>query len=164
MTGRFVMVNDSNAQNSFLFRMYFSFPISQGEPLTKGVHLENMHAGMGVAITVLQLCFYWPIMLLAIVFLFNNRGVDYLSSIIGAAGLYAIPYWITFSQPRFNFPVIPLMAVLAAAQLDSLEKSGYDALAPILHSRPRRHAMLFTLAFFAYTQIEWIVFVLASKA
>ena len=230
MTGRFVMVNDANAQNFFLgnnrftplyntcpdgpvkwdapaeftrvieklrddppevqnriyrasavryilsrpdlfllrtfnrFRMYFSFPIAQGEPLTKGVHLGKMHAWIGAAITVSQLCFYWPIMLLAIIFLFNSKAVDYVPSIGGAAILYALPYWITFSQPRFNFPVIPLFAVLAAALLDSLQKSGHEALGPVLHSPRRRHAMLFALAFFAYTQVEWILFVLSSNA
>ena len=145
------------------FRMYFSFPIAQGEPLTKGVHLENMHAWVGVAITVFQLCFYWPIMLLAIIFLFNSKGADYVPSIGGAAILYAVPYWITFSQPRFNFPVVPLFAVLAVALLDSLEKSGHDALGPVLQSPRRRHAMFFSLAFFTYTQMEWILFVLSSK-
>jgi hypothetical protein len=229
MTGRFVLVNDANAQNFFLgnntstplyntcpdgpvkwdvpaeftstlkkltreppevqdriyraiairhilsrpdlfllrtfnrFRVYFSFPIAHGEPLTKGVHLGDMPTWIGAVLTVFQLCLYWPIMSLAIIFLFNIRGADYVPSIGGAAILYAIPYWITFSQPRFNFPIVPLFAVLAVALLDSLARSWDDALEPVLHSARRRHAMLFTLAFFAYTQMEWILFVLSSK-
>jgi 4-amino-4-deoxy-L-arabinose transferase-like glycosyltransferase len=145
------------------FRMYFSFPIAQGELLTKMVHPGHMPAFTGAALTVFQLCFYWPIMLLAIVFIFNTRNSDYVASIAGAAILYAIPYWITFSQPRFNFPVVPLFAVLAVALLDSLARSGDDALLPVLHSPRRRYAMFFTLAFFAYTQMEWIGVVLSSK-
>ena len=153
--------------------MYFSFPIAHGATLTQGVHVEHNVAWIGAAITVFGLCFYWPIMVLAIVFLFNARAEaadlksggprNEVAAITGAALLYAIPYWITFSQPRFNFPVIPLFAVLAVTLLDSLEKSWNGALEPVLHSARPRHAMLLTLVFFAYTQMEWILFVLSSK-
>jgi 4-amino-4-deoxy-L-arabinose transferase-like glycosyltransferase len=150
------------------FRTYFGFPIHRGEPLVKYFHLSRGRGLIGVVITTLDLCFYWPIMVLAIVFLGNFTkpfiSTDYLVVILGAAVAYALPYWLSCSQPRYNFPVLPLFAVFAAMLADALlERSRADVLQPLLHSTYRRRATLLALALFAYIQIEWIVFVVNSR-
>jgi hypothetical protein len=75
--------------------------------------------------------------------------------LLGAAFVYAAPCFLTCSQPRYNFPVVPLFAVFAFILLDALLNRPWREL---IHPQ-RRLAMYLTLAFFAYIQIEWIVIV-----
>jgi hypothetical protein len=131
----------------------------RGEPLTRYSGLAMLRGGPGVTITVLDLCFYLPIMMLSVVFCFNYSSLAVkgysLLAILGFSLIYASPYWLTCSQPRYNFPVVPLFGVLAAALLDAwVERPWKDILAPVVHSGRRRRAMLFTLVFFIYIQIE----------
>jgi 4-amino-4-deoxy-L-arabinose transferase-like glycosyltransferase len=230
MTGRFVMINDSNAQNFFLsnnaytplyntcrggpvawsvppqftqleqeidcqppierqqtwrrlaiqhilsrpdlfllrtfnrFRAFFCFPIHRGEPLTRYryAHVSAWHGWLGMGITAVELCFYWPIMVLAILFCFNLPRFRFEASsvalLLSAAFVYAGPCFLTCSQPRYNFPVVPLFAVFAFVFLDALfDKSWRELIAP-----RSRLAMFLTLAFFFYIQIEWIAIVATS--
>jgi hypothetical protein len=150
------------------FRAYFCFSIHRGEPLTRYSGFAMLHRGLGIVVTVLDLCFYWPIMMLAIIFCFNLPSFSVktycLVAILGAALIYALPYWVTCSQPRYNFPLVPLFGVFAATLLDSLKKRRWkDVLAPVILSVRRRRAMLLALAFFLYIQVEWIWIVLSSK-
>lgn len=151
------------------FRAYFGFPIHRGEPLVKGLDILRGRRLIGLGITVAELCFYWPIMVLAIGFLFSLKNspitTDHMVVILGAALAYAVPYWMSCSQPRYNFPVVPLFAVFAVMLLDSLlERPKAEVLQPLLQSPRRRRAMLAALAVFFYIQIEWIVFVTVSGA
>ena len=107
-------------------------------------------------------------MILAIIFCFNLRSfrteTHGVVAVMGAAAIYALPCWLTCSQPRYNFPVVPLFAVLAFALLDSwLDRPWSEVLEPIMSSDGRRRAMLLTLAFFFYIQIEWIAIVASSN-
>jgi len=150
------------------FRAYFGFPIHRGEPLTRYTSFTKMRRGLGLAVTLLDLCFYWPIVILAITFCFNLPSFSVkthcLVTILGVAFAYAFPYWLTCSQPRYNFPVVPLFSVFAAMLLDSLvERSWKDILAPVIHSVWRRRVMVLALGFFLYIQVEWIWIVLSSK-
>jgi len=224
MTGRFVMINDSNAQNFFLsnnqyaplyntcrggpvewneppeltrmeqqidcqppvqqqqtyrelalrylrarpdlfllrtfnrFRAFFCFPIHRGEPLAG--RATTRYGWFGLGITALELCFYWPIMALAIVFCFNLSRVGFALRdgvlLLGAAFVYAAPCFVTCSQPRYNFPVVPLFAVFAFLFVDALSTRTWRELV-----RPRA-VMFLVLAFFAYIQIEWIAIVATS--
>jgi len=223
MTGRFVMINDSNAQNFFLannqytplyntcrggpvewnepaeltrmeqqidcqpplqqqqayrdlaldylrarpdlfllrtfnrFRAFFCFPIHRGEPLAGHASTPGW---LGLGITAVELCFYWPIMALAIVFCFNlsrfGFAVRDVTLLLGAAFVYAAPCFVTCSQPRYNFPVVPLFAIFAFLFVDALLTRPWRELV-----RPRA-AMFVTLAFFAYIQIEWMAIVATS--
>jgi 4-amino-4-deoxy-L-arabinose transferase-like glycosyltransferase len=141
------------------FRAFFCFPIHRGEPLTG--HARG-HGWLGLGITALELCFYWPIMALAIIFCFNLSGFRFEASnmavLLSAAFVYAAPCFLTCSQPRYNFPVVPLFAVFAFALLDALFDRPWRQLIATRH----RLAMFLMLAFFLYIQIEWIVIVTAS--
>ena len=144
------------------FRAFFCFPIHRGEPLTGRAMSSPSHGWPGPAITLLELCFYWPIMMLAIIFCFNlpNSRFDPKNAapLLGTALVYAFPCFLTCSQPRYNFPVVPLFAVFACVFLDSLIDKPWRELL-----RPRhKPAMILTLAFFAYIQIEWIVILALS--
>ena len=145
------------------FRAYFTLPVHHAEPL---VQHSNKGAGiarwLGNSITIAEAAFFWPIMVLAIIFWFNlpsfRSEADAVLAISGVAVVYAAPCFLTWSQPRYSFPVIPLFAVLAFVLLDALlEHPWHEVLAPVVRSAARRRVMLLALAFFFSIQIEWIV-------
>jgi len=143
-------------------RAYFGFPIHRGEPLEKYVPTNAARRLLGAAITIVDAAFYWLIMTLAILFIFGVRDcrnqTDYVTAILGAVLLYAFPYWISFSQPRFNFPVVPLFGVLAAVFLDSLlRRPEGDPVARVYSLIRQRHGAKIALALFFYIQIEWLL-------
>lgn len=144
------------------FRAFFCFPIHRGEPLTARANATPSRGWLGLAITAFELCFYWPIMILAIIFCFNLPTFRFdprnAALLLGTVFVYAFPCFLTCSQPRYNFPVVPLFAVFACIFLDSLiDKPWKEFVVPRYPL-----AMALTLAFFAYIQIEWIV-ILASS-
>jgi 4-amino-4-deoxy-L-arabinose transferase-like glycosyltransferase len=150
-------------------RAYFTFPVHYADPLAG--HFESgawMRRWLGGFITIAEACFFWPIMILAVIFCFNLQSFpkarDAAIVLLGLAGVYAIPCWLTWSQARYAFPVIPLFAVLAFVLLGAgIEKPWREILHPGPLSTLRKTAMLLTLAFFAYIQIEWIVLIVRSN-
>lgn len=141
-------------------RAYFGFPLHRGEPFIEHMRFGKARHLIGVGITILDVSFYWPIMALAILYLFNFRNssvkTDFIDMTLGAVLAYALPYWISCSQPRYNFPVVPLFGSLAAMFLVSLlERSKAEVFEPIIRSVRRRRALLLVLALFFYVQIEW---------
>ncbi len=146
------------------FRAYFAFPVHGGEPLVASLRLDRRRNLIAAGITILDVCFYCPLMVLAVLFSFSFRDslfkVDYALALLGTSILYAVPYWLSCSQPRYNFPVVPLFAVLAVTFLD-LWGAGSKAeiLQPIIQSAVRRRAFQLALLFFAYTQIEWALII-----
>lgn len=129
------------------FRAFFCFPIHRGEPITGA----TLRGWLGLGITAAELCFYWPIMAAAIIVCFSRRlDAGVMALVLAAVFVYAAPCFLTCSQPRYNFPIVPLFAALAAGFIER-------------PSMPRRNvAMWLVLAFFAYIQIEWIVLVATS--
>jgi 4-amino-4-deoxy-L-arabinose transferase-like glycosyltransferase len=152
------------------FRAYFTFPVHYADPLAgHSRRSEPIRRWVGLLITVAEACFFWPIMILAIVFLFDlpsfpeaREGAVVLLCVIG---IYALPCWLTWSQARYAFPVIPVFAVFAFILMDAVrQKPWRDVVSPVLLSFPRKSALLLTLAFFAYIQVEWIVLLIRSNA
>lgn len=152
------------------FRAYFTFPVHYADPIVRRSNFgASIRGWAGGAITIGEICFFWPIMILAIVFCFNlpsfSKAREPAIAMLGIAAVYAIPCWLTWSQARYAFPVIPIFAVFAFVLLDALfEKPWREVLRPVLISTPRRAAMLLTLAFFAYIQVEWIALLVSSNA
>lgn len=141
-------------------RAYFGFPVHYAEPL-KNVLGKQSRIMAALLLTVADVLFYWTVAALAIVFLFNGEKAPLVADrrlcLLGTALAYALPYWMSMSQPRYNFPVVPLLAVFAAAFLDLfLQARPTEVLLPIRESSLRRNAMLLVLAAFAYIQIEWM--------
>lgn len=141
-------------------RAYFGFPVHYAEPL-KSVLGKQSRMWAAILLTVADVFFYWTLMALAIVFLFNAEGAPLVSDrrlcLLGTALAYALPYWASISEPRYNFPVVPLLAVFAVALLDFfLQARPSEVLLPIRESARRRYAMLLVIAVFAYIQVEWI--------
>lgn len=141
-------------------RAYFGFPVHYAEPL-KNVMGKQTRMRAAILLTMADVLFYWTLMALAIIFLFNAERMPLVSgrrfALLGTALAYALSYWVSMSQPRYNFPVVPLFAVFAVALLDLLlQTPASEVLLPIRQSARRRYAMLLVLAAFAYIQIEWI--------
>ncbi len=142
-------------------RAYFGFPVHHGDPLNKFPILTRPPWLVPLVLTVSDVMFYWPLMVLAILCVFSCLRAPALNNpmavMLGAALLYAIPYWVSFSQPRFNFPVVPLLAVLAVKFLDEwITNRAGQIPGPALATGKRRAAAFTALAFFAYIQMEWI--------
>jgi 4-amino-4-deoxy-L-arabinose transferase-like glycosyltransferase len=89
------------------FRAFFCFPIHRGEPLAGRANSSPSRRWLGLAITLFELCFYWPIMILAIVFCFNlpNFRLDPKNAVLllGTIFVYTFPSFLACSQPRYNF-------------------------------------------------------------
>lgn len=143
-------------------RAYFGFPIHRGGPAVRYVGVSWARSLLGPGLTLVDAAFYWLIMGLAIVFLLNFRESfferDSVLPILGAALAYALAYWVSFSHPRFNFPVVPLFAAFAALLADSLLWPGPHAvLQPAFGSARRRRVVYISLALFLFVQLEWAV-------
>lgn len=143
------------------FRAFFCFPIHHGEPLSR---TGKTPAILGLAITAAELSFfYWPIMVLAILFWFTcplPAAQAEARAVLGIVFIYAMPFFLTCSQSRYNFPIVPLFAVFAAAFIENVrDRSWREVMGPLRSSGWRRRVLYATLAFFFYIQVEcmWIV-------
>ncbi|MGA8594606.1 MAG: glycosyltransferase family 39 protein [Bryobacteraceae bacterium] len=151
-------------------RAYFRFPIHYADPLVRHSNTgRSMRQWLGGAITVLEAAFFWPIMAIAIISCFNLPSLRIESSALfttlGVASVYALPCWLTWSEPRYAFPLIPLFAVFSFALLDALlTRPWRQVFAPILNSTSRKKAMLGTVSIFFGIQIEWIVLIVSANA
>jgi len=80
--------------------------------------------------------------------------------LIGLSLLYAAPYFIAFSHPRYHFPIEPLMMVaLAAFSLPFIQGAPQAALT-MLHGR--RFAVATAIVLFLAIQIEFIIIVVRA--
>ena len=152
------------------FRAYFRFPIHYADPLVRHSSTgKSLRQWLGTAITVLEAAFFWPLITLAIVAWFSlpTLGIesDVLYVVLGVASVYALPCWLTWSEPRYAFPVIPLFAVFSFVLLDALlTRPWRQVLAPVLNSMPRKRAVLIAVSIFCCIQIEWIVLIVCANA
>lgn len=73
----------------------------------------------------------------------------------GAALLYAAPYFLSFAHPVYHFPVMPLLAALAAAALDRLLAPAAGA--PALPGRRARLALVGAWTALLLVQVEWVI-------
>jgi hypothetical protein len=151
-------------------RAYLRFPIHYADPLVRHSRASGgTYRWLGATITILEASFFWPIVALSIVACFAVRSVgigsDLRMILLLIAAVYALPCWLTWSEPRYAFPVIPLLAVFSFALLASVSNEGVR---PVMHffraSASRRRAMFVTLALFFCTQVEWIVLITCSNA
>jgi 4-amino-4-deoxy-L-arabinose transferase-like glycosyltransferase len=138
------------------FRTFFAFPVHRGDPVVKRFQIQQ--PGILVfGITLVDVACYWTIMLMAIAVIFGFRcrmpDGEPLTLVLSTALAYAAPYWVTFAQPRFNFPIIPLFGVLAAIGFDAAVTGTWaHAFQPSVR---RRRAMTLAVALFLYIQVEW---------
>jgi len=140
------------------FRAFFCFPIHRGEPLSR---TQKAPAIVGPAITAVEVIFfYWPIMVLAILYWFASPAPASQAdarAVLGVVFIYAVPFFLTCSQPRYNFPIVPLFAVFAVAFIEAVrERSWGKVMERLRNSARRRRALYATLAFFFYIQVEWM--------
>ena len=140
------------------FRAFFCFPLHHGEPLSP---TGKAPAIVGLAITAIELVFFYcPIMVLAILFWFTSPSPAAQAdarAVLGVLFIYAVPFFLTCSQPRYNFPIVPLFAVFAVAFIEAVRKRSWgEVMEPLRSSAWRRRALYVTLAFFFYIQVEWM--------
>ncbi len=152
------------------FRAYFTLPVHHAEPLVaQSRRRAQITFWLANVITIVEAAFFWPIMALAIVFWFNLPSFpterEAALVITGVAFIYAAPCCLTWAQPRYSFPVIPLFAVFAFVLLNGLlERPWREVLAPVAKSTIRRRSMLLALTLFFCIQVEWLILFISSAA
>ena len=142
-------------------RTYFGFEIHRAKPLATSLETREGRELVGVALTLLNAFLYWLVVILAILAWFTcldpARTVEY-AFVLGVAALYSLPYWLAFSSPRLNFPIVPLMAVFSAWFVQRWAETPSALLfRPVAESRKRRWGMYSALGAFAFIQVEWAV-------
>jgi hypothetical protein len=71
--------------------------------------------------------------------------------------IYAAPFFFTWSQSMYNFPIVPLCAVFAVAFIEAVRERSWQEVVELLQrSVWGRRALYATLAFFFYIQVEWM--------
>jgi hypothetical protein len=80
--------------------------------------------------------------------------------LIGLVLLYALPYFIAFSHPRYHFPMEPLLAAASSAFIAPLLRGLAQ---PALETlRGRRVPVAVAVALFLAIQAEFVVVVLRA--
>ena len=123
---------------------------------------------LGLSIVALDSAIYLMLAIGSILFLATLPGrkdgatefsdaTIHASLLLGLALLYACPYFIAFSHPRYHFPLEPLlMAASAAFALPFIKGAPQTALVRL---RARRFAVATILVLFLAIQIEFAVIV-----
>jgi len=137
-------------------RTYFAFDTSAGSVLRS---LYGAPTLATLAVVGLDALCYCIIMIAGILFVFvrwrSSTAPDAGSVLLFVALCYSLPYWFSFSHPTYHLPIMPLMAVLGAAYLETLATTP---LKDAIRTSPRRMRWLIaTLIIFVLIQIEWIV-------
>jgi hypothetical protein len=138
-------------------RNYFAFYTFTGSYLIKAYSVPKV---LGWLVIVGDALFYWVIMLAAIRYLFGlhltSPPLETILFLLLLGASYAGPYWISFSHPTYHFPIVPLLAVLAALffqkKITLTDKDG-----GWLPSGRRKVLFLMAALIFFYVQIEWVV-------
>ncbi|GAB4508830.1 MAG: hypothetical protein OHK0046_02450 [Anaerolineae bacterium] len=127
-------------------RAYFGFDTFTGARL-----IEEGITGTegGLLVIALDAGFYMVIMGLALVYLFMRPTAPLpVPLLVGAALVYALPYFIAFSHATYHFPTTPLFALLAVGAL--AERDLWPQV------RERR-AFWLVVVIFAVIQVEWAI-------
>jgi len=141
-------------------RCFFAFPTFTGSIL-RATKLLSRRASL--LVILIDAIFYFAVMLSAIIFL-CSRGLSFLEyehyKIILVVTLgYAVPYWLSFSHPTYNFPLIPLFLIFSMGYIKDLmsnkSRRGLELLA--LGGGRRRVFTVLMIGVFCAIQVEWIV-------
>jgi len=139
-------------------RNYFAFDTYSGSVLIKGYRCNKV---TGLLVLGLDAIFFTAILSLSILFLFTRTPSvmekDGVTLILATVCAYAMPYWFSFSYPRFHIPIMPLLGIFGAAMLKQLiEQPRASLFGPLAHSAWRRYGLVLAFVLLAYIQIEWI--------
>ena len=143
-------------------RNYFAFYTFTGSYLIKAYSVPKV---LGWLVIGGDALFYWVIMLAAIRYLcglhLTSPPLETILFLLLLGASYAGPYWISFSHPTYHFPIVPLLAVLAALffqkKITLTDKDG-----GWFPSGRRKFLFLMSALIFFYVQIEW-VFMMRSR-
>lgn len=144
-------------------RCFFAFDTYSGSVI---INLYKLPLVFGLGIIGLSAICYLTIICSALTTLFADKVMwakpKYFALMLFVVLVYAFPYWLAFSHPIYQFPIVPLLSIIAAVGLDkSLSKSEYGS-ALIPRTRWRLFGLAFTLGVFFLVQIEWIT-VMAAR-
>jgi hypothetical protein len=142
-------------------RTFFAFDTMAGSALREYYGVSTVIALLVIAADAFV---YVLILFGAVAFLFLIPDRTMLRGAVGAmllfALVYAAPYWLAFSHPTYHVPILPLLAIIAAALVEGPAPDWRSALGrrfAALSTR-RRVGLIFTTAFILYIQAEWFVF------
>jgi 4-amino-4-deoxy-L-arabinose transferase-like glycosyltransferase len=138
------------------FRSYLAFDTFPGSFVRTGYHVPGA-AGLGVIAVDALLYMLIVAAALGAAVTHAARHVPRQTTRLlgGLLFCYAAPYWLSFAHPSYHTPLLPLVALFAAAAAERLFEHGPRAMFTRL-SPGRRAALIALLALFVIIQIEWI--------
>jgi len=139
-------------------RTYFAFDTYAGTVLVK---FNKLPRALGLSVIALDAAFYVALMTLSLVAFHAPRGLRTgrvtRATLLWLVAGYAIPYWVSFSHPTYHIPVVPLLAVPAAALLAQVLGMERVELAEAMANLRRRRSIAFAVVVFLAIQGEWAV-------
>ena len=132
-------------------RTFFAFDTFTGAQLASTSRAPSTARKMlGLAVIAADAACYLVIAGLALLWFFQRPAEQRRLAWLLALGalLYAVPYFASFAHPTYHFPIVPLLAVAAAARLTSRP--------PPLSGR-RRTVFFAAAGALALIQVEWTV-------
>lgn len=138
--------------------VFFAFDTYAGAYLIENYGAPKL---VGLAVVALDLAIYCVIGIGSILYIANLSGLNKRSMngwvLVGLSLVYASPYFLAFSHPRYHFPIEPLfMASAAAFVLPFLKSSIVE---PLKISYKRRGGAAIAILLFLLIQIEFVVIV-----
>lgn len=143
---------------------FFSF-----DSYTATVAISDFDSGkpMGALLLGGDMLFYLTIVVASLFVVFGDwaqfglRSRSLLVWVGVLVSAYALPFFLAFAHPTYHLPVMPLLAVPAAAALERFSfESG--ALRHSLHGITTNYKLTAALALLVLVQLEWILFMLPS--
>ena len=139
-------------------RAYFAFDSYTGSLLLNRYSANRTLAFAAIAVDA---GLYLAITFSAIVFLFSvSRASERFwptVTILASVAAYAGPYFLSVAHPIYHFPIVPLIALFAAACWSDLLDGKVYLRRTLSHRGVHPVAMTLAVALFAYIQVEYAV-------
>lgn len=137
-------------------RTFFAFDTFAGAQVAKKANKPLL----GFAIIGVDGLIFLIFFGLTVVRLFRGKleTIEHLISV--SIGLYAVPYFISFSHPTYHFPIVPLLAILglgAFAPTARGSKAGEGGVIVLPTEQKRRHLLYAALFVVLAIQVEWVI-------
>jgi hypothetical protein len=143
--------------------VFFAVDTFPGAYLTENYHFPR---SAGLAVIGLDALLYFAMIAGSLFYIAILHGGEEHARQMGMlcvlAFVYAAPYFVAFSHPRYRMPLLPLLMISFAAFLVRMVDAGWQPFHGI--SRGRRLAVISALVIFLVVQLEFVCIVARARA